>query len=79
MAVEVRLFATLRDYYPPDTVDGVYKYNPQGEETVRELAERLELPFVQIHLIMINGIQGNLDHKIKDGDRIGFFPPVGGG
>lgn len=79
MAVEVRLFTTLRDYYPDDVVDGVFQYELKGEKTVRDLAQELNLPFAHIHLIMVNGEQGDLDYKLKDGDRIGFFPPVGGG
>ncbi|MBS4024266.1 MAG: MoaD/ThiS family protein [Clostridia bacterium] len=79
MAIEVRLFTTLREYLPPGSVDGVYHYEPEGKEIVRDLVNRLNLPFPQVHLIIINGEQGSLDSEIKDGDRIGFFPPVGGG
>lgn len=79
MAIEVRLFATLRQFLPADSVDGVYYYQLAGEKTVKEVAEKLQLPFPDIHLIMINGEQGKLDSAINDGDRLGFFPPVGGG
>jgi molybdopterin converting factor small subunit len=79
MAIEVRLFTTLREYLPPGSVDGVYHYELEGKEIVRDLVNRLNLPFPQVHLIIINGEQGSLDSEIKDDDRIGFFPPVGGG
>lgn len=79
MAVEVRLFTTLRELLPKESKDGVYYYELKGKETVRDLANKLNLPFPQLHLIMINGEQGSLDSEIKDGDRLGFFPPVGGG
>ena len=75
----MRLFTALRECLPPGSVDGVYSYEPEGKETIKDLANRLNLPFPQLHLIMINGEQGSLDTEIKDGDRIGFFPPVGGG
>ncbi|MDW7673292.1 MAG: MoaD/ThiS family protein [Bacillota bacterium] len=79
MAVEVRLFTTLREFLPPESIDGVYQYQMEGEKTIKELAAELKLPFPHIHLIMINGEQGNLDSTFRDGDRVGFFPPVGGG
>jgi molybdopterin converting factor small subunit len=33
----------------------------------------------EIHIILINGVHGTLDSELNDGDRLGVFPPVGGG
>lgn len=79
MAVEVRLFATLKEFLPGDSVDGVYYYPLSDTITIGQLATELKLPFVDLHLIMLNGQQASLEHQLKDGDRVGFFPPVGGG
>ena len=79
MAVEIRCHATLRDKLKESTEKGLLEYELQGETTIRELASSLSLPAEELHLVIINGMQGDLDSEIKDGDRIGFFPPVGGG
>ncbi len=79
MAVEVRCHATLRDNLPESAERGVLQYELQGEKNIRDLAQSLNLPVEDLHLIIINGVQKDLDSPINDGDRIGFFPPVGGG
>ena len=79
MTVEIRCHTTLKDKLPPEGERGVLEYELQGEKNIRELAKSLNLPAEELHLIIVNGVQGDLDTEIKDGDRIGFFPPIGGG
>lgn len=80
LAVEVRLYATFREYYPPEAEDGVYMHELKKEgETLKELVSKLNIPLNEIHLLIINGKQGDFDYQLQDGDRIGLFPPVGGG
>lgn len=73
--IEIKLFASLSektpkpsDRYPIDT--GI---------TVRELIDQLAVPENEAKLIFINGRKGELTSILKDGDRVGIFPPVGGG
>ena len=79
MAVEIRCHATLRDYLPDCAEKGIYQYELKDEKNVREVANSLDLPVEELHLIIVNGVQKDLDASIQDGDRIGLFPPVGGG
>ncbi|WP_371381543.1 MoaD/ThiS family protein [Sporomusa aerivorans] len=78
MALEVRLFATLRNYFP-EAPGGVLAVEDTTAGTLRELITNLKLNPDEIKIFMVNGVQADLSSEIKDGDRIGLFPPVGGG
>ena len=79
MEVELRLSATLRDYVPG--------YNPEtgmavsiGENTsALDLANSLGLPSNKIKFIMINGRHVPIETTLSAGDRLAYFPAVGGG
>jgi len=73
--VTLKLYATLQTFMPPT-----------GEQvaispgmTVRELLGRLELPEEKAQLIFIDGVKGSLLSALRGGERVGIFPPVGGG
>ncbi len=46
---------------------------------IRDVVDRLKLPQKTIKLIFVNGVHAKLDTILTDGDRVGLFPPVGGG
>ncbi|MBW1866169.1 MAG: MoaD/ThiS family protein [Deltaproteobacteria bacterium] len=46
---------------------------------VGELIDQLEIPRDQVKLIFINGVRGIFSSPLQEGDRVGIFPPVGGG
>jgi molybdopterin converting factor small subunit len=73
--IEIRLFATLSAYLPSDAG----RYPIQPGTSVAMLAEQLGLPRDQVKLIFINGIRVDFDSVLKGGERVGMFPPVGGG
>ena len=73
--VQIKLFANLSKYLPPDSE---YFELPAGA-TAADLTARLNLPAEQMKLIFINGCRQALDTVLNDKDRIGIFPPVGGG
>ena len=76
--IEVRCYATLRDKLPKDAIDGVYTYET-FHSNIQGIVEELGLPTEELHLIMKNGSRVSLDEPVNNGDRIGFFPPIGGG
>ncbi|MDR0549797.1 MAG: MoaD/ThiS family protein [Deltaproteobacteria bacterium] len=79
MAIAVRLSTTLRSFVPD--------YNPtlglsldfRGETTANDLAQSLNLPLTEIKIVIVNGRRVDLKTLIQDGDRVAFFPAVGGG
>ncbi|MCP4117199.1 MAG: MoaD/ThiS family protein [Desulfobacteraceae bacterium] len=75
MEIELRLFATLTKYLPPEPE----AYRVPGDTTVEKLLIELGIPREETKLIFINGKKHELDYWLSQGDRVGIFPPVGGG
>lgn len=75
MHIQLRLFANLRAYTPDDAGD--YPITPGM--TAKDLVLKLKIPFEDARLIFINSTRKDLETPLADGDRVGIFPPVGGG
>ncbi len=79
MRVELRLFASLRRYLS-DKADGSNCIMEVGEgTTIQGLLDRLDIPPDIPKLIFLNGTHARADTVLKDGDRVGVFPPIAGG
>ncbi|WP_299392123.1 MoaD/ThiS family protein [uncultured Desulfovibrio sp.] len=79
MRLHIKLSTTLRDYvhgYEPEK--GLHLEVPDGM-TVGELARHIGLPPEEIKIVMVNGRHSEADDAMRDGDRVAFFPAVGGG
>ena len=79
ITVQVKLFATLRQYRPGLGIGERFPVELPDGASVRDLARQLELPEDQVKLIFVNGLFQSFEHGLSDGDEIGIFPPVGGG
>jgi sulfur-carrier protein len=73
--VQIKLFATLRKFQPLNGDD----YPVDSGMTIRDVVDRLGIPIKEAKLIFINGKKGELSTVLHGGERIGIFPPVGGG
>jgi molybdopterin converting factor small subunit len=73
--ITIKLFATLSQF-TPDSPD---RYPIESETTIRTLLKQIGVSEDEIKLIFINGIKGDLTSPLHDGDRVGIFPPIGGG
>lgn len=73
--IDIKLFATLQPFAPPNASC----YPVQAGSSIETLIEMLNLPRDQIRLIFLNGMTCSLDTILQNGDRVGIFPPVGGG
>ncbi|RPH50749.1 MAG: MoaD/ThiS family protein [Desulfobacteraceae bacterium] len=71
----LKLFATLGKF-TPDSADN---YPVEPGISVRDLIAGLKIPEEKAKLIFIDGVKRELDAVINGGERIGIFPPVGGG
>ena len=79
MAVHVKLSTTLRDRVPGyDAARGLMMDIDQPV-TAAHIAQELGLPGREIKIVMLNGTQASLENMVRDGDRLAFFPAVGGG
>lgn len=73
--ISVRLFASLAQRMPatPD------RFAVSPGTTTGEVLSALGISEDEARLVFINNKQADLSSVLKDGDRIGVFPPVGGG
>jgi molybdopterin converting factor small subunit len=80
MKVELNLFASLARYAPDKTGSHSHRTLDVTEgTTIMELLNRLELPIDKIKMIFLNGLHATGDEVLREGDRVGVFPPVAGG
>jgi thiamine biosynthesis protein ThiS len=77
--VSVRLFATLRRYYPDLDIGEAMPVEIEEEMTLADLLQQLELPEDQVKIVFVNSIVREADYELEEGDDLGIFPPVGGG
>ncbi len=73
--VALNLFVTLTKYHPSP---GTNVRIALGT-TVAEMIQMLHIPDNGVKLMFINGRKVHPDTELRDGDRLGVFPPVGGG
>lgn len=79
MSLLVKLSASLRNLINNyDPMKGLV-LNSIKNETVTGLLTRLGIEPDLVKIIMVNGEIKNKDTLLRDGDRVAFFPPVGGG
>jgi sulfur-carrier protein len=79
MRVTVKLFATLVRFKNGVRAAMPFEMDLPEEATVQDLIDQLKIPPGETHVIFINNIIEEASAKLKDGDVVGMFPPVGGG
>lgn len=73
--IELKLFVTLAKYLPQKP-----EAYPVGDgTTVGQLIKDLGIPDDIVKLIFVNGRKQERSYCLCQGDRVGIFPPVGGG
>ena len=75
--IEVRLFATLRGFSRSGRPH--FEFPASSGLTVRRVLAEEGVAEDAVHIIMVNGHRATLGTELRDGDRLGLFPPVGGG
>ena len=80
MKVQLNLFASLTQYLPKSGSSG-FSHLMELEEgtTIQALLDHLHIPREQPKIIFVNGIHADQTRVLKDGDRLGVFPPLAGG
>jgi sulfur-carrier protein len=72
--ITLKCYATLESYCPPEGEIPV----PESTDLAGLLAI-LGIPPDEVKLRFVNGKQAKDDQVLVEGDRVGLFPPVGGG
>ena len=79
MEIEVKLFATLRDYLPKGSSRFSCKLEFDGATPIHDILKKLNIPEEIPKIILVNGIHAKKDQRLKEGDVVSIFPPVAGG
>lgn len=79
MALLVKLSSTLRRLAPGYDPEQGLRLEARKNERVADLLDRLGIPRDRVKVIMVNGVHALPETLLEDGDRVGLFPPVGGG
>ena len=79
MPLRVFLNASLRLYVPGyNPYEGIALEVPPGTPVARVI-EQLGLPGEEVTLIMVDGARQQADFPLQGEERLGLFPPIGGG
>jgi molybdopterin converting factor small subunit len=73
--IQIKLFATLAKYLP----ESGDRFEISPGDTVRDLVRQLNMPEEKARLIFVDGLRADLGSTLEGGERVGIFPPVGGG
>lgn len=79
MRIRVNLFATLARFKPDTAGEGPWDMECREGTTVADLLGLLNIPSDKARIIFVNNIHAKKETVLKEGDRVGIFPPVGGG
>jgi molybdopterin converting factor small subunit len=73
--ISLRLFASLSQRMP----DNHDRFPVSPGTTAGEVLSSLGITEGDAKLVFINSRRAELTSRLEDGDRLGVFPPVGGG
>jgi molybdopterin converting factor small subunit len=74
-SIELRLFASLAPRTPPDAM----RYDIGMGLSIAQLLEKLGVAHAEAKLIFVDSARADVTTKLLGGERVGIFPPVGGG
>jgi sulfur-carrier protein len=79
MKIQLKLYGTLRRLSPGGKAGAPMELDLPEGATIQELIDLLEIPEEETKVAFVNSLVRNKDYRLKPGDNVGIFPPVGGG
>lgn len=73
-AVSFSFPGSLSDFFPPAERGRPISYAFRGTPSVKDAAEALGVPHVEVDAIVVNGSSVGFDHPLHDGDQIRVYP-----
>ena len=74
--IEIKLFASLKKHLPADSAG---RYSVEPGTPLSALLDQLCIPQDEVKLIFVNGVKEDANVLLHGGERVGVFPPIGGG
>jgi len=71
--------ATLRQYVSGYDPHNGFSLEVPTDTTMAQVIARLDLPAPEVTLIMVDGRRQEADFVLQGNERLGLFPPIGGG
>ena len=72
--VEVRAYAELNDFLPPESRGVAVRRPFRSHQTVKDVLEAMGIPHTEVDLILVNGSPQGFGHRPSAGDRIAAYP-----
>jgi sulfur-carrier protein len=80
MKIHLNLFASLTRFLPePKDIGFSNLVEIEEGTTIEGLLDRLKIPRELPKILFLNGIHAEESTILKEGDRLGVFPPLAGG
>lgn len=80
MTVEVRLFATLRQYLPPGSERAATRIDVRDGASIDDVLACLGVPSDSAKLVLLDGrFEPDRRRPLRDGQVLSVFPPLAGG
>ncbi len=70
----VRFYGELNDFLPPERRGKVFPYPFMGKPSVKDVAEALGAPHVEVDVIRLNGVSVGFDFHIDDKNVLEVYP-----
>ncbi len=77
--INVTAYATLKKYLPRLKTGEFLTLEIEEGTKLKDIFETLSIPREEVKQTFINGLKGEDDTILKEGDRVAIFPPVAGG
>ena len=79
MLIKVKLFASLQRYNSDMQAGQPFEVELPEKSNIGALIKHLEIRANEVKVTYVNGRARAELYRLKDGDEVGIFPPVGGG
>ena len=72
--VELRVYAELNDFLPPEVRGTTMRRAFQPHQTVKDVIEAAGIPHTEVDLVVIGGEPVGFSHRPSSGDRLAVYP-----
>ena len=79
MRIEVRLFANLAAFLPPQSRNGAAEVEIPDGSIVADVTRQLGIPPDLARVVLVNGHDAGSESRLVPRDVVTIFPPLAGG
>ena len=72
--VDVRVYAELNDFLPPERRGTTMRRPFRSHQTVKDVVEAVGIPHTEVDLILVGGASVDFSHRPVSGDRLAVYP-----